>query len=384
MNTWTVLAAAAVLACVGHTSGATIDVTDDTSLRQALRQAAAGDVVRVGPGTYRGGLFAELKGTKDQPITIAGRDAKEPPVVEGGANGLHLSGAQHVTVRDIVFRNARDNGINIDDGGAGQPLASGISVERVTIQDVGPKGNRDGIKLSGLTGFRIVGCVVEGWGGNAIDLVGCSDGVIERCIVRGKEGFDCTTGPQLKGGTRNVVVRHCLFDRAGQRAVNAGGSTGMPFFRPADATYEAKDVTIEHNVFLGSDAPVAFVGVDGAIFRHNTIVDPTRWVLRILQETASGERFVRCRNVTFERNLIVYGASAVRSIANVGPDTSPETFIFKDNWWYCRDATTRRPSLPTAEQGGVVGRDPQLEVKDGWATPRLPDAMAYGAVQADR
>mgnify|MGYP006193671343 CR=1 FL=1 len=40
---------------------------------------------------------------------------------------------------------------------------------------------------------------------------------------------------------------------------------------------------------------VAFVGVDGATFRHNTIYRPTKWVLRILQESQE-PRFVRTRD----------------------------------------------------------------------------------------
>ena len=52
------------------------------------------------------------------------------------------------------------------------------------------------------------------------------------------------------------------------------------------------DITVEDNRFRGSEVPVAFVGVDGAVFRRNVIYEPEKWVLRILQES-TGERFVR-------------------------------------------------------------------------------------------
>jgi hypothetical protein len=375
---WAIWLALPCIIFASTTRAGEIRVTDDAGLARALREARAGDVVRVAPGAYRGGLFATLQGEQDRPIVIEGSDPDNPPVIKGGTSGLQISGGRYVTLRNLTFLGATGNGLNIDDGGAGRPPAVGISIERVRVGDVGPRGNTDGIKLSGLSRFRVADCVVEGWGGNAIDLVGCSDGVIERCVVRGKDGFDSATGPQLKGGTHNVTIRHCFFDHAGQRAVNAGGSTGLPYFRPIDAAYEARDLTIEHNVFVGSTAPVAFVGVDGALFRNNTLVDPGKWVLRILQESTD-KRFVRCRNVRFERNLIVYKRAAVRTVVNIGPNTSPESFSFTGNWWWCSDGPTAPPLLPTAERDGVVGRDPRLKMTDSWAVPTAADAHNYGA-----
>ena len=352
-------------------------VSDDASLRRTLRDAKPGDTIRIAPGNYAGGLYGEPKGTKDRRITIEAADAKNPPLLKGGANGMHLAGASYVTVRNLRLTGATGNGINIDDGGT-DTRAAGVILEGLVVEDVGPKGNNDGIKLSGLIDFAVRDCTVAGWGGNAIDLVGCSEGVIERCTVRGKPGFDQATGPQLKGGSSNVIIRHCLFDHAGERAINAGGSTGLPFFRPKDAGYEAKDLTIEHNLFLGSLSPVAFVGVDGGVFRHNTIVEPDKWVFRILQET-KGDRFAPCRNVTIERNLIIY-TRAVRTAVNIGPDTQPASFKFIENWWYCSDAPTNRPQLPAEEKDGVYGKDPKVtKDRNGWMNPTSADAAEFGA-----
>lgn len=362
----------------------THEVADTAALSRAIRSAQAGDVIRVAPGTYRGGLSAKgLRGEAGRPIVIEGTDPKNPPVIEGGTSGLQLSDCRHVTVRHLRLRGATGNGLNIDDGDTMDHSTAGIVVEHVRVEDVGPKGNTDGIKLSGLRDFIVRDCTVEGWGGNAIDLVGCADGVIERCTVRGKEGFDSHTGPQLKGGTHNITIRHCFFDNAGMRAINAGGSTGLQFFRPRDAAFEAKDLIIEHNTFVGSDAPVAFVGVDGAVFRNNTIVNPKRWVLRILQESRDA-RFVHCRNVQFERNLIVYQRSVLRTYVNISSGTEPATFRFADNWWYCSDAPNDRPQLPSKEERGVYGKDPQLRQRDGRWLPANPAAATYGAAAAAR
>ena len=87
---------------------------------------------------------------------------------------------------------------------------------------------------------------------------------------------------------------------------NIGGSTELQFFRPplkpGEAHWEAKHIRVEGNTFIGGGAAVAFVGVDGAVVRYNTIYHPDRWVIRILQETTE-PGFVACRNGRFERNL---------------------------------------------------------------------------------
>lgn len=369
---------ATILSVFLSTAALAQTVSNDEQLRHALRDAKPGDTIKIAPGTYRGGVSGSPKGTKDLRIVIEAADPANPPHIKGGTSGMHLAGAAYVTVRNLKITGASGNGLNIDDGGS-DTRAAGIVVEGLHVEDIGPKGNCDGIKLSGLVDFAVRDCTVTGWGGNAIDLVGCSDGVIERCNVRGKAGFTPATGPQLKGGTSKVTIRHCLFDHAAQRAINAGGSTGLAYFRPKDATYEAKDITIEHNLFLGGDTPVAFVGIDGGTFRNNTIVNPGKWILRILQETR-GERFNPSRDVTFEKNLIVYTAAVVRTHVNIGPGTAAETFRFGDNWWYCSDAPGNRPQLPSREKDGIYGKDPKLQ-KDaaGWMVPTLPDARNYGA-----
>ncbi len=159
-----------------------------------------------------------------------------------------------------------------------------------------------------------------------------------------------------------------------------GGSTGDQFFRPLDAPSEAAAITVEGCTFRGGEAPVAFVGVDGAVFRFNTVYDPGKWICRILQER-SEPRFARCRNGRIERNIFVFRAAKLGEPVNVGPETEPESFTFKDNLWFAVDnPSTSRLRLPTAEQGGVHGVEPRLEAPDkGSFKPRTPQAAGFGA-----
>lgn len=343
----------------------TIDVTDDAGLRAALRRLGPGVTVRIAPGEYAGGLHAErVQGAPGRPAVIAGADPERPPVFVGGAEALHLVAPAHVVVRDLVVRGATSNGLNVDDGGALTAPARGVVIERVRVERVGPTGNHDAIKLSGVVEFAVRDCTFEGWGGSAIDMVGCHDGVIEGCRLQGVDGCSQDSGVQGKGGTSRIAIRRCTFLDAGQRAINIGGSTGLEFFRPPDADCEAREVTVEGCRFRGSEAPIAFVGVDGAVVRKNTFVHPRRWVLRILQERTE-PRFVPCRGGRFEDNVVVFSRAQVRAIVNVGPGTAPETFALARNAWFADDAPDRsRPELPAplpAEVDGVHGVDPRVQ-----------------------
>ncbi len=389
----------------GAEADETVKVRDAEGLRRAVAAAKPGTRILVEPGEYPGGFFfSGLAGKLGKPIVIAGSDPKNPPVIRGSTNGIHLVDPSHIEIRDLAIRGANGNGLNIDDGGSYDTPAHHVLLSRLEVADIGPGGNHDGIKLSGLDDFRVEGCQIERWGtggGSAIDMVGCHRGVIEENLFRHTDG-DSSTGVQAKGGTSNVVVRGNRFENAGGRAVNIGGSTGLEFFRPplkadkADKTgagpdpgaerWEAKAIRVEGNTFAGGAAPVAFVGVDGAVVRFNTIYRPGRWALRILQETRA-PGFVPSRNGEFSDNVIVFRAGKWAGAVNVGPGTAPGTFRFARNFWYAEDRPGRsRPELPAKEENGVYGKDPQLadpEKGDFRLRPEGPAGKA-GAQAAPR
>jgi hypothetical protein len=336
-------------------AGQEIHVSNRDELSRALDKAKAGTMIFIAPGKYRGGLSqAKLAGTKQQPITIAGSDPSNPPVIEAGGSGLHLASPEHVELRDLVLSGANGNGLNVDDSGSTENPAHDLVLRNIVVRDVGPRGNRDGIKLSGLRNFRIESCRVERWGssGSAIDMVGCTGGVVKECTFV-DAGSEQANGVQTKGGSNDIAIQRCRFQNAGGRAVNIGGSTGAAYFRPADAKYEAKNITVEDCEFIGGAAAVAFVGVDGALVRHNTIYCPRRWAIRILQEN-NDPNLVACRNGKFSNNVIAFRSDQVRAVFNIGGNTAPETFTFSDNVWCCLDRpsdTRRLIDPPVAETG---------------------------------
>jgi hypothetical protein len=159
------------------------------------------------------------------------------------------------------------------------------------------------------------------------------------------------------------VIEHCRFEDFGGRGVNIGGSTGLPYFRPRDARYEAKNITVEDCEFVGGMSAIAFVGVDGAVAQHNTIYRPRRWAFRILQENTDA-RFATCRNGKLVKNVIAFRSEEVRQVFNIGTGTAPETFALSGNVWYCLDRpddTQRLVRPPVAETGGAYTVAPKFK-----------------------
>ena len=358
------------------------DVRDAASLTAALRAAKPGDVIRVAPGNYAGGISVSgVKGTVTAPVKLTAADPKQPPAIEGGASGLHLSGCSHVEISHFKFTGAQANGLNLDDGGlAGS--AKGIVLRDLVVTGTGPGGNRDGIKLSGVDAFLIERCRVEAWGtgGSGIDMVGCHDGQVRHCVFeRDAAGYARalqSNGVQMKGGSARVVVQRCRFIRAGGRGVNLGGSTGAAYMRPAETDAEARALTVEDCYFEDVLAPVAFVGVDEALVQFNTIVRPGKWAVRILQENQNTE-FVPCRKGTFRDNIIVFQSGSLGEAVNISPGTEPASFTFTHNLWFCEDKpaeSQRRVRLPVKEEAGKYGMDPKLDPATGRST--LPNATS--------
>jgi hypothetical protein len=336
-------------------------VRTSEALRDALSHAKPGLTIVVEPGRYPGGIsISNIHGEAGKPIVLCAQPGTWP-TIEGGGSGLHLSKVSYLDIRDLYFTNATGNGINIDDGGGDAP-SHHVTLTRLRVDNL-PPGNHDGIKLSGVDEFQVEDCWVEHWGGSAIDMVGCHRGSIRSCNFQ--DGGD--NAVQCKGSSSEITISKCRFDRTGQRGVNIGGSTGIPFFRPPvakmapNARYEAKEIRVEGCTFVGGIAPVAFVGVDGAVVRFNTFYQPEKWLLRILQENGS-EGFIRSRNGRFEDNLIIFRSDRwAEGGVNIGPNTAPSTFRFARNFWFCADRPDRsKPSLPSVEVGGVYGLDPML------------------------
>jgi len=337
----------------------------------AIAQVTPGTAVRIRPGTYAADNFLRnLTGTSNAPIWVGGVAGSARPVIAGGGQAFHLVRARYVVMHDLEVQGASSNGINADDEGqyANADAARFIVFRNLFIHDIGAGGNQDCLKLSGLNDFWVLDSEFQrcggGGSGSGVDHVGCHRGVIARNVFSDLQG----NGVQCKGGSEDIEIRRNRFSNAGERAVNLGGSTGFEFFRPPLSTTapnaEARNIRVIANTLTGSTSPLAFVGCVDCLAQNNTLVNPTNWILRILQETvtASGYTFLPAQNGRFINNLVYFSRADLSTYVNVGPNTQAPTFQFANNLWYAHDMppSSRPTDLPSAETNGIVGSDPQL------------------------
>jgi len=362
--------------CEIHVAASGNDVSGDGSeenpyatIDHAAKFAVPGCAVVVAPGVYPGGEFiANLAGTVSQPIWIRGSDPNNRPVIEGGGAGIHLTKIRYLVVENLEIRGSANNGINCDDGGdyANPATTQYVLFRNLYIHDIGSGGNQDGLKLSGVDDYAVQDCnfARTSAGGSGIDHVGCHNGIITRCTFSdmGSNAIQC------KGGSSDITIRSCRFINGGQRAINIGGSTGFPFFRPplrkTQTNFEARSIYVVANIFKGADAPVAFVGCIDSLVAHNTFIDPKDWFFRILQETVTAPPFAfySAGHSGFVNNLLYFDRARIKeSDINVGSKTAPDTFLFMNNLWHAYDNPgASKPDLPGSEIDGLVGVDPLL------------------------
>lgn len=328
------------------------------NLSAAVAAVAPGDTIVMHVGVYPGGLFFNnLQGTPDAWITI--RSAPGDSVVfQGGNNAIQLSDPAYLHLRGLIFQQQTANGFNTDDGGSYGTPAHHIVFEKCTFRNIAAAGNNDLLKLSGLDDFKILRCTLHNGAadGSGIDMVGCHRGLIQACFFENLG----SNAIQAKGGTEDVQIERNFFRNGGQRTLNLGGSTGLAFFRPDTAHFEAANIRVSANIIVGSWAAVAYVGAVGVRAENNTIYNPGNWVIRILQETVDPDRFVECGDNTF-RNNIVYLDHNLNTETNIGPNTRPETFVFSHNLWFNAALPNwSGPDIPTPDAAMVLNADPQF------------------------
>jgi hypothetical protein len=333
-----------------------------SGLGPAISVVMPGDTILIHEGSYSGGLFfANVQGMANAWIFISAAQG-ETVIFDGGNNAWQFTDAAYLHVSGIIFEHQVGNGVNFDDGGSYDTPAHHVIFENCTFRDMNANGNNDLLKLSGLDDFEIRNCLFFNGasGGSGIDMVGCHDGLITGCRFENMG----SNAIQAKGGTRNIRIEGNFFKNCGQRTLNLGGSTGLQFFRPFDAPYEAADLKVYSNIFIGSVAPVAFVGCINTEVVNNTLYLPENWVLRILQETVDTSRFFPCGNNTFRNNLIVLD-NRVNIVCNIGPNTAAETFTLSNNlWFHTQQPAWPGPVLPVSDQNNLVNQDPLLTDAD--------------------
>jgi hypothetical protein len=347
-----------------------------TSLTPALAVTVPGDTIMIHEGIYPGGIsIANLQGTTASWIYIVSAPS-ETVIYNGGINSWQITDAAYLHIKGIVFQQQKGNGLNIDDGGSYNTPSHHIVIDSCIFRDINATGNNDLLKMSGVDFFEIRHCIFLNGSprGSGIDMVGCHEGLIKGSRFENQGGNSI----QAKGGSENIRIEYNFFKNGGQRAINLGGSTKLELFRPVDARYEGGRLKVYSNIFVGSDAPVAYVGCIQTEVVNNTIYLPQKWVIRILQETVDTSRFYPCGNNSF-RNNIIYCNSLVSVHCNIGPNTDPRSFHFSDNLWYhSENPEWKGPALPVTDINCIIGKDPLFNNPDSGDFNLKKSSPAFG------
>ncbi len=346
-----------------------------STLSDAAQVAQPGDTILVRNVVQDDTQFiSELKGTQENWIYILATDEQEI-LYDGNSEAWHLSDCEYLYIHGFNFENQTGNGVNIDDGGTFDSPSHHINIENCQWRVMNASGNNDQLKMSGVDDFVIRNCNFSrgSAGGSMVDMVGCHNG-------RFYDNYFYNAGSnaiQAKGGSKDIRIERNWFTEAGQRAINIGGSTGIQFFRPQGINYESSNIYVHSNIFVGSQAPIAFVGTVNSEVINNTIINPGKWAIRILQETV--DSMLECSNNIFRNNIVYIQDVASNPTINIGPNTLPETFEFSNNLWYNRqNPSWQGPNLPVAETDGIIGQDPLFVDYANYGYELKPGSPAIG------
>lgn len=332
-----------------------------SSVTDAALKAKPGDTILITSGIYTTEeRIQNLKGTGTSWITIMA-EVQGEVIFRTFTQAFHFTDPEYIILEGLIFENQTLNGVNIDDGGSYSTPAHHIRIKSCEWRKMSATGNNDELKLSGLEDFEIIDCIFMNGahGGSLIDMVGCHRGIIKGNIFRNGG----SNSIQAKGGTSNLIITNNRFLDGGERAINIGGSTGLQFFRPMGAEYEASEIKVWANIFNGGTSSVAFVGSSHCEVVNNTIINPVKWVMRILQENRN-QAMKPCSNNLICNNLIVFNGPAFSAV-NIGPETDPGTFTIMNNLWYNpEDKNWNGPELPVSEKGQVINKDPMFADDD--------------------
>ena len=348
-------------------AGQVVTVNTVDSLRNELTNAAPGKIILVASGNYPARLWADnVNGTAASPIKILAKDPANRPVFDTTQSGVFtLNNCSYIQVDGIIAQGAG----TATSGGNGieAPNSDHIIFANCVGRNLTNQGNSDAYKFANSQDILMYNCRVENWaaGGSGVDGMVSTGNLYMRNTITYPTLPDgaAANGIMPKGGATNSGLYKNTFIDGSSRPVQFGG--GSAYTGP-----QASNMVAMGNVIVAGETAVAYCSSTLCEFAYNTVVNPEKWVMRVLTESA----FVTSSN-TFRRNLVQYGN--VSTVQNIGANTRADTFTYAEDYWYkTTNPAGSIPTLAAPEPGATGGVNPQL---DADYRPLYAGARAYGA-----
>lgn len=214
--------------------GKTIHVGTAEELRDALKNAGAGNTILLAGGEYEweqkgtgGSLFmSSAEGTANAPITIKSADKSNPAVIKGKnfSDGIafYITG-DYWNIEDIVFCDAR-KGIILDN-------SNHTTIKNVSVYNIGEEGIhiRDGSSDCRVIEANVHDCGLlnQNYGegiyiGSAKSTSGyshdCNDNIVQNCIIGPNVKAECV---DIKEYTTGNIIENCTMYGGGMTATDS-------------------------------------------------------------------------------------------------------------------------------------------------------------------
>lgn len=320
------------------------------------------------PGNYGRLSTIDFQGTEAAPIKIRGQGAAiiDADSTPGNGNGLTLREVRYLVLENIQIQDTPFHGINIDDGGSFDTPSEFVIFRNLRIQNSGQLGgNLDCIKMSGVDNFYLINNDLSACqqntpaNGECIDMVGAHNGIIHGNRF-GNNNQHCV---QTKGGSSDILIHGNVFSNVGGHAINIGGSTDPNLIRPQNSPTEAQRIRAMSNIIINAEAAAAaFIACWDCEFINNTVINPGRWPIRLLEGGSDGNLFPSLR-ATVANNIFQFSSNRVSTHLNIGQgmnanDVASSQF-FSNLWFSIDNPNFAQPNLgPLTDNNALIQQNP--------------------------
>ena len=327
--------------------GKSVDAPFKT-IRKAVSLMAPGVAVRILPGEYEETFWENNKrGTEENPIWIGGYDPDGKgtrPLMKSSQGFFHSSNCSYLIFHDMEITTPPFPGekkyrtgihaLNTADG-------SDFVFRNLYVHHV----HDSPLKFAGANHYFVLDCEVshdqQGLrGSGSIDNVGCHHNIVAYNYIHSGVGI----GIVYKGGSANNDIYNNLIVNPGITAITMGQSTGREFFRPPltddRTTYEAQNIRAYSNIIIGGRAPLQMISSRGCYFVNNTVIHPSHWIFRILNNDSEDQlklaNFGNPHDNVIANNIFYYFSPSGEHL-NVSANVKPEdrkSIIISNNIFY--------------------------------------------------